>query len=55
MFALIGFLALGLSVRRDLRDAGDPDVAEADDRAALRRVRRGPTDAEIEDALLEQR
>lgn len=54
VFALIGFVALGLTVQRDLRDAGDPDVLVADDRAALRRLRRGPTDAEVEDALLER-
>lgn len=53
VFALIGFFALGLTVRRDLRDEGDPDVADADDRAALRRIKRGPTDAEVEDALLD--
>ena len=55
LFALIGFFALGLTVRRDLRDAGDPDVLIADERAASRRERRGPTDAEIEDALLDHR
>ncbi|WP_375400382.1 SURF1 family protein [uncultured Amnibacterium sp.] len=55
VFALIGFFALGLTVRRDLRDAGDPDVLVADDRAALRRLKRGPTDDEVEDALLERR
>lgn len=53
VFAMIGFFALGLTVRRDLRDSGDPDVADADERAALRRLRRGPTDDEFEDALLE--
>ena len=52
IFALIGFGALTLTVRQDLRDRGDPDVLEADDRAAVRRMKRAPSDDEVEDALL---
>ncbi|MDH2444432.1 SURF1 family protein [Amnibacterium sp. CER49] len=53
LFAVIGFGALGWSVRRDLLDAGDPEVTEADTRAAERRRRR-PRDEDVEDALLER-
>ena len=51
--AVIGFGALGWSVRRDLLDAGDPEVAEADSPATERRRRR-PRDEDVEDALLER-
>ncbi|HET6825975.1 MAG TPA: SURF1 family protein, partial [Amnibacterium sp.] len=40
LFAVIAFVGLGWSVRRSLRDAGDPDILEADERAAARRSTR---------------
>ena len=51
IFALLGFGALGWSIRRDLRDAGDEVVLAADARAAERRAKRAPTDESVEDAL----
>ncbi len=51
IFALLGFGALGWSIRRDLRDAGDEVVLAADARAAERRARRAPSDESVEDAL----
>jgi cytochrome oxidase assembly protein ShyY1 len=54
MFALIAFFGLGWSVRRGLRDAGDPDVLEADERAAARRSTRAPSDEAVEDSLLDR-
>ncbi|HEV7623327.1 MAG TPA: SURF1 family protein [Amnibacterium sp.] len=54
MFAVIAFLGLGWSVRRSLRDAGDPDILEADRRAAARRRTRAPTDETVEDSLLDR-
>ncbi|HEY0374425.1 MAG TPA: SURF1 family protein [Amnibacterium sp.] len=53
LFALIAFFGLGWSVRRSLRDAGDPDILEADERAAARRSTRAPTDEAVEDSLLD--
>ncbi len=52
LFAFGGFGALAWSVRRDLRDAGDPEVLAADERATVRRSRRAPSDESAEDALL---
>jgi cytochrome oxidase assembly protein ShyY1 len=54
VFALIAFFGLGWSVRRSLRDAGDPDILEADQRAAARRSTRAPTDEAVEDSLLDR-
>ncbi|MDQ1531154.1 MAG: hypothetical protein QOE37_1259 [Microbacteriaceae bacterium] len=52
LFALIAFGVLGWSVRRELLDAGDPDVVAADERQAGRR--RAPTDEAVEDALIDR-
>ncbi|HEY8317480.1 MAG TPA: SURF1 family protein [Amnibacterium sp.] len=54
LFALLAFFGLGWSVRRSLRDAGDPDVLEADLRAEARRSRRAPSDEAAEDSLLDR-
>ncbi|MGN6742105.1 MAG: SURF1 family cytochrome oxidase biogenesis protein [Amnibacterium sp.] len=54
LFAVIAFVALGWSVRRSLRDAGDPDILEADRRAAERRRRKAPSDEAVEDTLLDR-
>jgi cytochrome oxidase assembly protein ShyY1 len=54
VFALIAFFGLGWSVRRSLRDDGDPDILEADQRAAARRSTRAPTDEAVEDSLLDR-
>jgi cytochrome oxidase assembly protein ShyY1 len=54
LFALIAFFGLGWSVRRSLRDAGDPDILEADERAEARRRTRAPTDEAVEDSLLDR-
>jgi cytochrome oxidase assembly protein ShyY1 len=54
LFALIAFFGLGWSVRRSLRDAGDPDVLEADERAEARRRMRAPSDEAVEDSLLDR-
>ena len=54
LFALIAFVGLGWSVRRSLRDAGDPDILEADERAAARRSTRAPSDEAVEDSLLDR-
>jgi cytochrome oxidase assembly protein ShyY1 len=54
LFALIAFFGLGWSVRRSLRDAGDPDILEADERAAARRSTRAPSDEAVEDSLLDR-
>ena len=54
VFALIAFFGLGWSVRRSLRDDGDPDILEADERAAARRSTRAPTDEAVEDSLLDR-
>lgn len=51
LFALLGFGALGWSIRRALRDAGDEVILEADERAAVRRAKRAPSDEAVEDAL----
>jgi cytochrome oxidase assembly protein ShyY1 len=55
LFALLGFGGLAWSVRRDLRDAGDPVILEADDRRTERRKDRDPTDEASEDALIDAR
>ncbi len=54
LFALIAFFGLGWSVRRSLRDAGDPDILEADERAEARRRVRAPSDEAVEDSLLDR-
>jgi cytochrome oxidase assembly protein ShyY1 len=54
LFALIAFFGLGWSVRRSLRDAGDPDILEADERADARRRTRAPSDEAVEDSLLDR-
>jgi len=54
LFAVIAFVGLGWSVRRSLRDAGDPDILEADERAAARRSTRAPSDEAVEDSLLDR-
>jgi cytochrome oxidase assembly protein ShyY1 len=54
VFALIAFFGLGWSVRRSLRDDGDPDILEADQRAAARRSTRAPSDEAVEDSLLDR-
>lgn len=51
IFALLGFGALGWSIRRDLRDAGDEVILAADERAAVRRAKRAPSDEAVEDHL----
>lgn len=54
LFAVIAFGALGWSIRRDLRDAGDEVVLAADARRAERRGRRAPSDEAAEDALVDR-
>lgn len=54
LFAAIAFGALGWSIRRDLRDAGDEVVLAADARRDARRARRAPSDEAAEDALLDR-
>jgi cytochrome oxidase assembly protein ShyY1 len=51
LFALLGFGALGWSIRRDLLDAGDEVVTAAEERAVARRARRAPSDESVEDEL----
>jgi cytochrome oxidase assembly protein ShyY1 len=55
LFALLGFGALGWSIRRDLLDAGDDVVTAAEDRAVARRARRAPSDEAVEDELTDAR
>jgi len=55
LFALLGFGGLAWSVRRDLRDAGDPVILEADERRSERRKDRAPSDESSEDALVDAR
>jgi cytochrome oxidase assembly protein ShyY1 len=54
IFGLLGFGALGWSIRRDLLDAGDEVVTAAEERAVARRARRAPSDESVEDALSER-
>jgi len=54
LFALLAFFGLGWSVRRSLRDAGDPDILAADLRAEARRSKRAPSDEAAEDQLLDR-
>ena len=54
LFAVIAFVGLGWSVRRSLRDAGDPDILAADLRAEARRRTRAPSDEAVEDSLLDR-
>ena len=51
LFALLGFGALGWSIRRDLLDAGDEVVTAAEGRAVIRRAKRAPSDESVEDEL----
>lgn len=55
LFALLGFGALGWSIRRDLLDAGDEVVTAAEERAVARRARRSPSDESVEDELTDAR
>jgi cytochrome oxidase assembly protein ShyY1 len=54
LFALLGFGALGWSIRRDLLDAGDEAVVAAEGRAVARRARRAPSDESVEDELVDR-
>lgn len=54
LFALLGFGALGWSIRRDLLDAGDEVVVAAEERALERRAKRAPSDEAVEDALADR-
>lgn len=54
IFALLGFGALGWSIRRDLLDAGDEVVTAAEERAVARRAKRAPSDEAVEDALVDR-
>ena len=54
LFAMLGFGGLVWSVRRDLRDAGDMVILEADARRAERQKGRAPTDEAIEDQLVDR-
>lgn len=54
-FGIMGFIGLGWAIRTEyrLRNPDDPRVQRAQARQEQRRRRRGPTDAEQEDALLD--
>jgi cytochrome oxidase assembly protein ShyY1 len=54
LFALLGFGALGWSIRRDLLDAGDEVVTAAEERAQVRRSKRAPSDEAVEDELVDR-
>jgi len=54
IFALLGFGALGWSIRRDLLDTGDEVVTAAEERAVVRRSKRAPSDEAVEDALVDR-
>jgi cytochrome oxidase assembly protein ShyY1 len=54
LFALLGFGALGWSIRRDLLDSGDEVVSAAEERAQVRRAKRAPSDEAVEDELVER-
>lgn len=55
LFALMGFGGLGWAIRHEyrIRNADDPDVIAAEERREERRLKRGRTDSEIEDELLD--
>jgi cytochrome oxidase assembly protein ShyY1 len=55
LFALMGFGGLGWAVRHEfrLRNADDPEVIAAEERREQRRLKRGRSDSEIEDELLD--
>lgn len=55
LFAMLGFGALGWSIRRDLLDAGDEVVVAAEERAQARRAKRAPSDESVEDELSDAR
>lgn len=54
-FGIMGFIGLGWAIRTEyrLRNPDDPRVQRAQERQEQRRRRRGPSDAEQEDALLD--
>lgn len=54
LFALLGFGALGWSIRRDLLDRGDEVVTAAEERAQVRRAKRAPSDEAVEDELVDR-
>ncbi|PTL73930.1 SURF1 family protein [Rathayibacter caricis DSM 15933] len=55
LFALMGFGGLGWAVRHEFRllNADDPEVIAAEERREQRRLKRGRSDSEIEDELLD--
>ena len=56
MFAVIAFTGLGFAIRQEYRylNSDDPEEQERERQRQLKRARKAKTDAEIEDALLEQ-
>ncbi|MDI2098148.1 SURF1 family protein [Ruicaihuangia caeni] len=54
-FAVMGFIGLGWAVRTEyrIRNADDPKVRMQEERRSERRKAKGPSDAEIEDALID--
>ncbi|MDQ1513096.1 MAG: hypothetical protein QOC59_938 [Microbacteriaceae bacterium] len=52
LFALLAFGVLGWSVRRELLEAGDPDVGGGDEQRSARR--RARSDESVEDALIDR-
>ena len=57
LFAIMGFGGLAWAIRHEyrIRNADDPEVIAAEERREQRRLRRGRSDAEIEDELLDAR
>lgn len=55
-FGILGFIALAWAVRHEyrIRNEHDPKVRRSAERRRERAARRGPTDADIEDALLDE-
>ncbi|WP_244303355.1 hypothetical protein [Leucobacter coleopterorum] len=55
MFILIALIGVGFAARQEYRglNAGSGSVKEQDRRRAERKTRKGPTDADEEDALLD--
>lgn len=55
VFALLGFVGLGVALRQEYRilNADDPDERERADERNRRKAARAPTDSETEDAILE--
>lgn len=56
VFAILAFVGLGWALRQEYRvvNSGDERVQREEARRAARRSRRAPSDAEIEDAILEE-